>query len=301
MRFEFVKMNSLDFELTWLCRLLKVSRQGYHKWLRRLDRPYKYAELLARIEAILEEDEENAGYGRYRMRQALEQRGGCPVSEGTLGKVMSSRGIGPGANRRKPNSLTREDKAAQKEDDLLGRDFKVEMPNSILVTDLTEVECSDGKLYVSTIFDLFDAMPLGLAMADSMRAELPAASLKQAAVRFDLRGAVIHDDRGSQYTSKLFQELVASLHMHSSMNSAAGRCFDNARCESLWARFKVEKIYGIGSKKFSKEEMKSIIWRYFMSYWSNRRVNTSNDGLPPAEKRRRYYEYFAEALAAQPI
>jgi transposase InsO family protein len=130
---------------------------------------------------------------------------------------------------------------------------------------------------------------------------LPVASLKQAAVRFDIRGAVIHSDCGSQYTSAAFRDLANTLKLRQSMNSAGGRCHDNARCESQWARFKTEKIYKIDSTKFTMEEMKTMIFRYFMSYWANRRICSAIGGMPPAEKRRRYYEHFAAALKALPI
>jgi transposase InsO family protein len=160
-----------------MCRLLKVSRQGYYKWLLKLNRPYKYAVLLAKIMEILAEDEENSNYSAKRMFDALVLRG-YEGSPSTVKTVMKANGLGPGPNKRRPNSLTREDKSARKEDDLLDRDFTSPMPNCLLITDLTEVECSDGKLYVSTVFDCFDAMPLGLAMADHMRSELTCTSLK---------------------------------------------------------------------------------------------------------------------------
>ena len=249
---------------------------------------------------ILAEDEENTNYGFYRMYQALRLKG-YKGSSSTVKTVMKQNGLGPGANKRKPNSLTKTDKLSQKEDDLLERNFYCEMPNCILITDLTEIPCNDGKLYVSTVFDCFDSMPLGLAMADNMRADLPCMSLRQAATRFDLRGAVIHDDRGGQYTSHEFRKLVESLGMHQSMNSAGGRCYDNARCESAWARFKVEKIYKIDTKKQTIEEMKGVIFRYFMSYWTNRRISSAIGGMPPALKRERYYEHFAGALSAKPL
>ena len=73
------------------------------------------------------------------------------------------------------------------------------------------------------------------------------------------------------------------------MNSAGGRCHDNARCESMWARMKEELLYGrYNTEKLTIEELRTIIWRYFMSYWNNRRICTANGGLPPMEKRRRY-------------
>lgn len=75
--------------------------------------------------------------------------------------------------------------------------------------------------------------------------------------------------------------------LHQSMNSAGGRCHDNARCESIWARMKAELFYSRQDKSenYSVEELKTKVWRYFMSYWNNRRICSANGGFPPAFKR----------------
>ena len=94
-----------------------------------------------------------------------------------------------------------------------------------------------------------------------------------------------------QYTSELFRQELIAANLKQSMNSAGGRCHDNARCESMWARMKWELFYsrGLKSEDYTIEQLKFMIWRYFMSYWNNRRICSGNNGLPPAEKRRRYY------------
>ena len=75
------------------------------------------------------------------------------------------------------------------------------------------------------------------------------------------------------------------------MNSDGGRCHDNARCESFWARMKSELFYDrYVTQDMSVEELKSLIWRYFFSYWNNRRICSANGGLPPMVKRRLYYD-----------
>ena len=76
-----------------------------------------------------------------------------------------------------------------------------------------------------------------------------------------------------------------------SMNSDGGRCHDNVHCESMWARLKEESFYSRNHKSndFRADQLKSMIWRYFMSYWNNRRIFSSNDGLSPRVKRDRYY------------
>jgi len=107
----------------------------------------------------------------------------------------------------------------------------------------------------------------------------------------DLKGAVLHSDRGTQYTSELYRKYIKQYGIIQSMNSDGGRCHDNARCESMWARFKEELLYGrYDTEKMLVSELKVIIWRYFISYWNNRRICSSNEGLPPMVKRKQYYE-----------
>ena len=159
----------------------------------------------------------------------------------------------------------------------------------------------DGKLYVSAIFDCYDLLPVGLAMADHMRAELCCETLKHANLRFpEICGAIVHSDRGSQYTSAAYRAVIQKYGIVQSMNRAGGRCHDNARCESIWARMKEELFYYRGRKTehYKMEELKFMVWRYFMSYWSNRRICSSIGGLPPAVKRQRFYAAVAVARFA---
>lgn len=76
-----------------------------------------------------------------------------------------------------------------------------------------------------------------------------------------------------------------------SMNSDGGRCHDNARCESMWTRMKSELLYDrYNTEEMTVSEVKVLIWRYFISYWNNRRICSANGGLPPAVKRKQYYD-----------
>lgn len=177
-------------------------------------------------------------------------------------------------------------------EDLLKRDFTSEKPLEKCVTDITEIKAKDGKLYVSAIFDCFDSAVLGLAMETTMKATLCQHTVENAFIAYpDIRGAVIHSDRGTQYTSELYRNTLRKYDIIQSMNSAGGRCHDNARCESMWARLKTELLYDrYDSEKLTVSELKSLIWRYFISYWNNRRICTTNGGLPPMIKRQRYYD-----------
>lgn len=278
------------------CRVLNVTRQGFYKYIENKDKPWKYQYIADEMYAILEEDLYNDTYGRCRMYEALKLRHENDPDfyipgERTIYRIMQDLGICH-SPRRNPHGITKADKQARKSDDKIKRDFKADEPLKKCVTDITEIKAKDGKLYTSVIFDCFDAGVLGLAMDTNMKATLCEHTLDNAYSAYPgLRGAIIHSDRGTQYTSDLYRKAITKYGIDQSMNSAGGRCHDNARCESMWARLKEELFYsrGIKSTDYTVAELKVLIWRYFMSYWNNRRICTSNGGLPPMVKRNRYY------------
>ena len=295
MRFEYIKDHAGKSEIALYCRVFGVSPQGYKKYLDNLDKPYKYAQLLADIRAILAEDEFNKNYGKRRMFEKLQLDYDCLYCYNTVAKVMAENGLMHKPNKSK--GLTKADKQAQKSDNLINRDFTSEEPNKKTVTDITEFAGCDGKLYVSSVFDCFDNACLGLSMADNMRKGLVIETITQAAGRYDLRGVISHSDRGSQYTSDEFRKTLSKLGMVQSMNSAAGRCHDNAKCESMWGRGKCEIMACYDVKKMTCEEIKSLIFRYYMCYWNNRRICSAIGGVPPMVKREAYYEKMADRVA----
>ena len=93
------------------------------------------------------------------------------------------------------------------------------------MTDMTEIKASDGKLYVSAIFDCYDLAVLGLATDINMKASLCEQTLDNACKAYPmLRGAILHSDRGTQYTSELYRKAINRYGIVQSMNSAGGRC-----------------------------------------------------------------------------
>ena len=109
---------------------------------------------------------------------------------------------------------------------------------------------------------------LGLAMEDNMRATLCEHTLDHAYLSYpELRGAIVHSDRGSQYTSECYRNAIRKHEIQQSMNSAGIRCHDNARCESMRARMKSELLYGrFDTRTMTIQKLKQLIWRYFMSH-----------------------------------
>ena len=285
-------------KISFYCKALHVSRQAFDKYLKIKDAPWKYQALADATIDICSEDECNDTYGRIRMYQALQPKqpeGAHIPGEGAVYRAMEEIGLNH-KPKRKPNGITKADKEARKPDDLIRRDFTAQKKKEKCVTDMAGIKASDGKLYVSAIFGCYGLAVLGLAMDTNMKAALCEQTLDNACKAYPmLRGAVLHSGRGTQYTSELYRKAINKYGIHQGMNSAGGRCHGNARCESMWARFKEELLYGrYDTTSMTVEQLKTLIWRYFISYWNNRRTCSANGGLPPMVKRQQYYASLQE-------
>lgn len=129
-------------KLSFYCRMLGVSRQGFYKYLAIKDRPWKYQDLADAMRVIHAEDECNDTYGRIRMYQALLLKNPTGIkipSERTVYRVMDEIGL-VHRPKRKPNGITKADREARKSDDLLKREFKADKPLEKCVTDITEIK-----------------------------------------------------------------------------------------------------------------------------------------------------------------
>ena len=128
--------------------------------------------------------------------------------------------------------LTITDAEAQKAENLLQQDFTADAPNQKWLTDITEIPCNDGKLYLAPILDCYDGAIVAFSMVGHMRAEWCTDVLKQACRKEKAQGMIIHSDRGSHFSSSLFRR---ELNKHGAIQSMSGvgRCYDNARMESF--------------------------------------------------------------------
>ena len=143
--------------------------------------------------------------------------------------------------------------------------------------------------------DCFNGEIISLVMRSNMRKELCIDTFNAAAKRFPINGAILHSDRGSQYTSEAFREKLSNAGVLQSL-SGVNHCFDNARMESFFATLKKELLYRIPTYKMKMDEVKAIIFRYVFVYYNRIRIYTSNpDGLPPAAYRRHLEQPLAEA------
>ena len=267
-----------------LCKVLKINESGYYRWLKNRDKLSSRQLLLVEIQSIVNKHPDNDNYGINRIQIALEQKN-IKRSRRTVYRAMQEGNLLH--HVRNPHGITKATDEVQEKENLIKRNFSSDRPLKKLLTDITEVQCSDGKLYISPVFDCYNGEIIALEMRDNMKKELCIDTIKQLKQRYgDLQGVVIHSDRGSQYTSDAFRNILTKYGMLQSLSST-GKCFDNARMESFFATLKKEKLYRIPTYAMTKEQVKTIVFRYIFAYYNTIRITSFNPhGLPPVKYRK---------------
>jgi len=227
---------------------------------------------------------EHPAYGVQSMIDELPQA--MKPSYGKGYKICRDNGLL--TKRRKPRGITKSDSATQVAEDLIKRDFTAKAPNTKWLTDITQMICKDGKLYFCPVFDCFDAAIVGFSVDTNMAAPMCTAALNSAVMRFGrTNGLIVHSDRGSQFTSYLYREALATKGFEQSVGRT-GSCYDNARIESFFATFKKELIYRLPLYKMTRNEVRVRVFEW-IAYYNLRRRHTSNEGKTAPLVKRKFW------------
>ena len=267
---------------TVACRALGVSEAWFYKWRRRPAEPSKREVRRARLEERITHFFRESGetYGSPRITLDLWAEG-WQVSVNTVAEVMADLGLQGRKPPRRRRSLTRQGKR-RAAPDLVLRRFAAVAPDVLWVGDMTEVETGEGKIYLATVLDLFSRRLLGYAMDVHHDAALVGASLKMAAATRGGRveGVIFHSDRGSEYTSEVYNSLCDRLGVVQSMGRV-GSALDNAAAESFNSLIKVEYIHRHHFATRAEARLKIATW--ITDFYNPRRRHSGAAGRPPIE------------------
>ncbi len=263
-----------------MCKILCVSVSGYYKYRKNLGKPDKDAVLSAAMKSILNESPYNDNYGAPRMQLALLHKG-LKAGIRRITRIMRENGWLHKPHR-KPKGLTHATTEIQEQENIIKQDFSASRPLQKLLTDISQIQCVDGKLYISPMLDCYNGEILSLVMRDNMKKELCIDTFLAVKNRYKLDGCILHSDRGSQYTSEAFRNTLSKAGVVQSL-SGVDHCYDNSRMESFFATLKKELLYRLPTYKMKRETVKTIIFRYVFTYYNQMRIYTSNPGgYPPS-------------------
>lgn len=262
-----------------MCKILGVSRSGYYEWQARPESKNKEdnIKLLKEIKRVY--DRSRGLYGRIRITKKLNNEG-IKCSQNRVYRLMKENNIFS-KMKRKFKATTNSKHNHPVAPNLLNQDFTAHKPSEKWVSDITYIPTKEGWLYLAAVLDLYDKKIIGWAMDTIMTQELVIKALENAVrKRKPAEGLIHHSDRGSQYASRAYQNLLKKHGITVSM-SRKGNCYDNACMESFFGTLKTELIYFCGYG--SRQEAKSSIFEYIEIFYNNERLHSSLGYRSPNE------------------
>lgn len=234
------ELTEAGIPVTVTCRVLKLSRQPYYRWLAT---PITRSEVVEayRANALFDAHQDDPEFG-HRLLADEARDAGEPMADRTAWRIAASNGwwsaFGKkrGRNGRKPGPPVHDDLCAVVDEHGRTRHvFAANAPNELWLVDITEHKTAEGKLYCCAIKDAFSGRIVGYSIDSRMKSRLAVQALENAvAMRGDVAGCVVHSDRGSQFRSRKFLRALTRHRMVGSMGRV-GSSGDNAAMESFFA------------------------------------------------------------------
>lgn len=278
MKYQWIKAHLEEFAIRVLCDVLGVCRAAYYAW-RKTPQRQRAIYGMKLVEQIRLVQEETRGvYGSPRVTQELRSRG-IEVCENTVARCMKKHGIRAKTARSFVPCTTESLHDYPVWENLLDRDFVAEALNQKWVCDITYIPTDEGWLYLAGVIDLFSRRIVGWSMSDRMPTQLVTDALGMAmSHRRSGAGLLHHSDRGVQYASSDYQQLLASHSITASM-SRKGNCYDNAAMESFWGTLKTELVNH--ERYRTREEARASIFEYIEVFYNRKRRHSSLDYVSP--------------------
>jgi transposase InsO family protein len=264
--------------VTVTCRVLKIARQPYYRWL---EQPVTAAELdeayLANALFDAHRDDPEFGY-RFLADEAREA--GLTFADRTAWRICSENGWWSvfGKKRRGKRAKV----GVPGPDDLVRREFRAPGPNRVWLSDITEHPTREGKLYLCAVKDVWSNRIVGYSMSERMESQIAVAALESAVARRggDVAGCVLHSDRGSQFRSRKLQQALFRHRMLGSMGQV-GSAGDNAAMESFFSL--LQKNVLNRQSWDTREQLRIAIVTWIERTYHRRRRQTALGRLTPTE------------------
>jgi putative transposase len=288
MKYRFIHQHRFEHRVWKLCRVLKVSRSGYYRWLKApISKRTKSNERLLKAIRDIHSDTDMESYGSPRVANELRNRG-FNCSKPRVARLMRDNGI-RAKIKRKFKVTTNSNHTKKRSPNLLEQKFTVIAPHEIWVSELTYIRTGEGWLYLTAIMDLFDRRIVGWSMSERMHSKVTAEkALHQAwLVERPSKQLIFHSDQGVQYATDDFRKALSQYSFVQSMGGK-GNCYDNAVAESFFKTLKTELVYK--SYYRTRIEARQSIFRYIETFYNRRRQHSFLDYMSPEMFRNAFFD-----------
>lgn len=260
------------------CRVLKIARQPYYRWLDNPVTDSEWAEAHL-ANALFDAHRDDPEFG-YRFLADEARDAGHQFADRTAWRICSDNGWWSVFGKKRRGKKAKVGTPAH--DDLVRRDFTAPGPNRVWLADITEHPTREGKLYLCAIKDVWSNRIVGYSMSDRMQSQIAVAALDSAVARRDgnVTGCVLHTDRGSQFRSRKLQQALFRHRMLGSMGQV-GSAGDNAAMESFFSL--LQKNVLNRQSWDSREQLRIAIVTWIERTYHRRRRQAALGRLTPTE------------------
>ena len=265
---------------TELLSSVAIARSSYFYHRSRLKAAEKYFEVRRTITEIFERN--HCCYGYRRIQASLLRQCVC-ISEKVVRRLMKQeRLVAAMPKRRRYGSYMGEIGPAP--ENLLKRDFSATAPNQKWLTDISEFQLPEGKVYLSPMIDCFDGKIVAYTAGFSPNAELANRMLEKAASTLPGNARpLVHSDRGCHYRWPGWLGLMERFGLTRSM-SAKGCSPDNAAAEGFFGRMKTEAVYPEKWEEHTRNEVLALVDEY-IRWYNHERIKQSLGWMSPVQYR----------------
>ena len=280
MKYEFIQEHRETYKAKSMCELLKVSRSGYYAWNTREPsrRQKDNEELLEHIQKI--HTESRKLYGSPRITAELHEEG-YRCGKNRVARIMKKHSIRADMKKRRFRRTT-----DSRHEYALAANLLVErrQTEGVWASDITFVPTAEGWLYVAAVMNVESRKIIGLSMKRHLSQDITSDALKEAVTRQKpSEGLIHHSDRGRQYASYVYQDLLKEYGLTASM-SRKGNCYDNAYMESFFGTLKTELVHG--ERYRSRLEARLSIFEYVEVFYNRKRRHSALGYRSPEEYER---------------
>lgn len=279
MKYAFIEAHRVRFSVRAMCRALKVHFSGFYAWLKeplsqRALEDVRQAEMIRQAWG-----DSGKVYGYRKLHDDLLDQGET-CSGNRVARLASLAGIAAQIGyRRRPGRYG--GKPAVVAGNTLDRQFEVDAPDIVWVTDITYIKTHEGWSYLAVVIDLFSRRIVGWSMQSRMTTDLALQALLSAVWRRKPKQKVmVHSDQGSQFTSKEWQSFLRKHNLIASM-SRRGNCHDNAVAESFFQLLKRGRIRR--RTYLTRNAARQDVFDYIEMFYNPNRKHTNNGMLSPVE------------------
>ena len=270
-----------SYPIEAMSKVLGVSVAGYYDWKNRKPsmRDTWSAMILA---AMLEIYKQQRGLIGSPTMTDLINKAGLHVNHKCIERLMKENGLYAVYRLKFKKATTNSNHKMPVSSNLLKRNFRVEKPNKVWVSDITYIKTKQGWLYLCIVIDLFSRKAVGWSMDTRMATKLVADAFLMAYKTRKPKAweLIFHSDRGSQYCSREFRRLLRRMKVISSM-SKAGDCYDNACAESWFGLLKRELIYMLNTD--DQQKIRTEVFEYIEVFYNRQRVHSTINNMTPEE------------------